>query len=122
MESLFNKLLSEADKAEEGIEHLPLLEPYLAKVLDYIHAHPEHRPEVLARFIQILNDTGPISSVTIAYCMHDLRWPEILMECQRLAKDPQYDRRRIHGIWDILNAYTPDWDGKLFYARFRSQI
>jgi hypothetical protein len=104
MESLFNKLLSEADKAEEGIEHLPLLEPYLAKVLDYIHAHPEHRPEVLARFIQILNDTGPISSVTIAYCMHDLRWPEI------------------HGIWDILNAYTPDWDGKLFYARFRSQI
>jgi len=119
MDSTFNELCQAADSAEEKIEHLPLLEPYLLKTLEYVIAHPEKRKDILEKFFEILNSKEPFSLEIVAYCMRELQWPEILTECKRIRADPNYSQRRILGIRGVLDVYSGEWDGDIFYQRFK---
>lgn len=110
-------LLSEAD-----------LEPNYEALLEFLIQHQEDRGELVGYINEIISsyrnisksDTKLLPGFAIAYCMYELRWPEIFAFAEKENKD-HYSKTMASGMTEILDAYSDDWDDKDFFRRFNGK-
>ena len=100
-------------------DSIDIAEPAIEALLQLIKRHPEERPFVAALFISSFASVVGCLPV-IQYCMHELRWKEILDYCvlQRasaVGSDTLW-------FWDsLINSFSERWEDADLFQRFRSK-
>jgi hypothetical protein len=101
------------------------LEPVYEELLRFLEAHATERPtlahllaeEVKANRSRGVSNQSRIPIQAIAYCMHLLRWSEVL-EAAKRENDEFYSHRMSTALEPIIGAYFDDWEDRDFYRRF----
>jgi hypothetical protein len=101
------------------------LEPLYGRLLDFLRMHEDYRKELASSLIGIMekyrhsreSKQTLLPGSAIAYCMHELRWPEIYQFAESENRD-FYSKRMATFMTDIMAAYDDDWEDKEFYRRF----
>ncbi len=104
------------------------LEPLYEDVLGFLEAHPNSRAELAQRLIATMGSyrfgrerqEAILPSTAIAYCMHVLRWPEVL-EFAKQEHLSFYAPRMATLMTNIIDAFGNDWEDRDFYKRFRNE-
>ena len=101
------------------------LEPVYEELLRFLEAHANERAalahllaeEVKAHRSRAASDESRLPIQAIAYCMHVLRWSEVL-EAAKRENDEFYSHRMSTAMEPIIGAYSDDWEDRDFYRRF----
>jgi len=101
------------------------LEPVYEELLRFLEAHPNERAalarllveEVKAHRSRAAAGESRLPIQAIAYCMHVLRWSEVLEAAER-ENDEFYSLRMSTAMEPIVGAYSDDWEDRDFYRRF----
>lgn len=107
-----------ARSAEAGLSPSDF-ERDFATLVDFIRRHPTLRPAAVRRFVRCVA-SWDLSPELVAYCMHDLRFPEVL-EALRAAVTATADVRRQAMLWDTIGSFDDDWKDAHMYERFRAK-
>ncbi|WP_163505154.1 hypothetical protein [Fodinicola acaciae] len=98
----------------DGVDEI---EPLLSDLLDHLIASPFCRPQLAVKFEKILDDL-PVGAVEIlTYCLHTLRWAEILAYTE-MVLDAEVDMTRRQLYKGILDAFNDAWLDKRLYIRY----
>jgi|SRR5581483_3917647 len=100
----------------------PEAEPEMARFLQAVEQHPEHRDFIVRLFIESFQTKWP-SWEFMQFCMHRLRWAEIQAFIKsKKTEDVQQHGSRSSTVWDsILEAFEDDWPYARFFDTFRQQ-
>jgi hypothetical protein len=109
----FSKILVSIEEARQDDD---AVESAMVTLLGFIKAHPEARPAFVSAFVESVSGTKGAALDVIAFCMHELRWPEILEAARTCNRNP--NPRSMNLIARIIEAYDDDWDSRDLYAYF----
>ena len=123
--SEFEKLCEEVTAASKPTLGEDKLEPLYERVLDFLKAHENDRANLVRSIRDIMQKYRHsrelkqklLPSTVIAYCMHELRWPEIYQFAESENRE-FYSQRMSTLMTDIMAAYDDNWEDKEFYKRF----
>lgn len=120
----------ESIRADVSVRALPqlgedALEPVYEELLGFLEAHGSERAElgrllaeeVRAHRTHAVSGESRLPIQAIAYCMHVLRWSDVL-EAAKQENDEFYSLRMSTAMEPIISAYSDDWDDRDFYRRF----
>jgi hypothetical protein len=62
-----------------------------------------------------------LSIDALAFCMHSLRWPEVLLAMQREHRE-FFAPRQDDLPWRLMDAYSSDWSERYRYAYYAAPI
>ena len=101
------------------------LEPLYDELLGFLESHGSERAllaqflveEVKARRTHGTADGPRLPIQAIAYCMHVLRWSEVLDAAKR-ENDEFYSLQMGTAMQPIIGAFADDWEDRDFYRRF----
>lgn len=86
-----------------------VMDPYLFKILCWIHENLDKKSEVVDYFLSELDKQENFPQDIIEYCMYYLRWPEIQEAVQSRIQSAE-DPRTIDALRDIESVYLGTWD------------
>ena len=93
------------------------VEPLLEDLVDWINLHPFCRTKVAARFRELVASIDSENVEILQFCMHALRWAEILLAAQESATMTEnVDRRRLYER--LLESFLDDWPEKDLFRRY----
>ena len=104
----FYRLCDLATEAEDTIFDR-FHEPEYSIVLEHLHRHPDRRYRFGAELIEMSQFPGQVSADLVAFCMHELRWPEVKAAASQALEatgDPR--GKRVNRV--IIEAFDDDWD------------
>lgn len=91
-------------------------EAQFVRLLEYIEAHPELKPEAESLFLSALLQ-APTPWELISFCMHKLRWQGVYDAANEILESQRELRsRRILTL--ILEAYREDWEDAELYSYY----
>lgn len=116
----FDDLYARAQVSVRDHDDATMYEPDLLNVLEYIKQHPSDTAHVKAIFCRDIEEGTRIPFQLIGYCMHELRWPEVLAAAvRRKAREAGNPHgRRLAEL--IIEAYNDDWDCHLMFDYYRA--
>ena len=126
IETNFNLLCEMVEKANIPTAGQDEVEPSYEKLLEFLADHPKERVFLSQKLIEIMSEyrfvrgtkVKLLPSAAIAYCMHELRWPEIY-EFAKKENIAFYSKKMETLMTDIMSAYDDSWDDRDFYKRFQ---
>ena len=62
-----------------------------------------------------------LSIDALAFCMHSLRWPEVLLAMQREHRE-FFAPRQDDFPWRLMDAYSSDWSERHRYAHYAAPV
>jgi hypothetical protein len=111
----FVQLCRTSAKVDSAQLDLRALEPHLLRVLEFLKAHPELRPQA-ARYLvdDGLDRPGAAAATLLEFCMRELRWPEVREALEKKIEQERDPSRRL-ALRNLLEVYEPEWpDADLF--------
>lgn len=91
-------------------------EAQFVRLLEYIEAHPELKPEAESLFLSALLQ-APTPWELISFCMHKLRWQGVYDAANEILENQRELRsRRILTL--ILGAFRDDWEDVDLYSYY----
>lgn len=112
------QLLADAQQALEAASTTEEFELFFVKLLTFLKEHPEARAEASQAFLRFMRCEPGAPQELIEFCMHELKWPEILdYGKHQLASEQDLRRRKFYE--DIIEAYGREWRGHDLYAYYR---
>ncbi len=84
--------------------------------LSLVERSGESRDAFVSLFTEILNAARTAPEWLVAYCMHALRWPEVLAVAERERRRGQPATLSL--AVEVVDAYSDDWVGKDLFDRF----
>lgn len=94
-------------------------EPIFVAALDFLQHHPACHAHARHLFITGLEEAS-LEWELIAYCMHELQWPEVrtrAVELMAVARD--WRARSLYS--HIVQAFEDDWPDVILYERWRAR-
>ncbi len=61
-----------------------------------------------------------LSIDALAFCMHSLKWPGVLLAMQREHQE-FFVPRQDDFPWRLIDAYSPDWEDRSIYSYYRDE-
>jgi len=111
----FKQLSRAAKDACEKFGTATDCEPYFLSTLKYVKMHPDEWPEFKHLFVSMAIDPAVGPWELIAFCMRELRWPEVLEVVQFQLRVSQ-DFRVKEVMAKIAAVYANEWeDGDLYH-------
>jgi hypothetical protein len=113
LEQAFLNLCREAYDQEEKGGDWHDVEPAMVSLLALVRENPASRGLFIRLFGEIDDGLYPAPHYLLAFCMHELRYPEIKKKIKReFDLDPHSVRnvRRMNYISKIMGAYDDDWE------------
>lgn len=111
----FDKLCNLAEQAY-GEELEVSYESTLIDILEFVKINQPQKNELIEKFKGLLTSrNGPFEAV--AFCMHELRWPEIekfAIEKMNSSNDPRSEALR-----SVVLAYGDDWPDADLYEYYQ---
>ncbi len=116
--------LTEAEEqlAQMGLKYAdsPLrageMEPDLRRFLDLVAQSKIDRDGFVRLFSEMITGVRDAPEWLVAYCMHALRWPEVLAVAE---KEVQRGRpATLSGASEVVDAYSDDWFGRELFDRY----
>ena len=98
-------------EADELLNTTRNVGPTLARALDLVRAHPDHRELFIRCFVKTLKGRGPWE--VVQYCMYYLKWPEVHDAAAQLK---QRDPRDAFAVKPVLEVYEPSFDPEFLTA------
>jgi hypothetical protein len=116
----------------KNLEHQSIgteeFEAQFVEVIDFINAHPALRPKIVEEFAKLLQDRSYGPYTLIEFCMHELRWPEMLAEAKRvfIVFRDEVVRKKLHGmpsqhlsyLEDVISSFSDSWESKDLFKRY----
>jgi len=104
------------------------LEPLYVEFLEFIAKNEAHRQRLVDRILGVIRAYRTARAVkgrllpgtAIAYAMHELRWPEVF-DFAESENRKFYAARMDTSMSNIMDAYSDDWEDRIFYERFKSR-
>ncbi|MFC5474727.1 hypothetical protein [Paraherbaspirillum soli] len=101
------------------------LEPLYVEFLEFLKNNAECRQELIELIVGIMQKYRTaretkgrlLPGTAISYAMHELRWPEVLTFANSENKE-FYSQRMATVMAHIIDAYSDDWEDRIFYQRF----
>jgi hypothetical protein len=112
----FSKILVSIEEARQDDD---ALENAMVTLLGFIKEHPESRQVFVSEFLESVSGTKGVELDVVAFCMHELRWPEVLEAARTRNRNPH--PRSMNLIARIIEAYDDDWDSRDLYAYYRDR-
>ncbi|MFF2045904.1 hypothetical protein ACFVVX_36340 [Kitasatospora sp. NPDC058170] len=104
-------------KAQQLADGVDQVEPLLEDLTDQIRDRGSCRPAVAERFLALMQEIDPWSLEVLQYCMHELRWQEVLDRAEDLfRKESGVARRRLYER--LLESFEDDWKEREFFRRY----
>ena len=97
--SEFANLVREVERATYGTVLLQDCEPQSSRVLAFVEAHPESRPELARAFCDMLP-----SHIT-RFCMQRLQWQEVAAAARKRTRDDDIDNPGYETLQRLLAVY-----------------
>ena len=102
------------------------LEPLYMGFLEFLAKNEDHRPQLAKRILDVMKGyrTGRevkgrlLPGTAIAYAMHELRWAEIFSFADYENRE-FYALRMETTMSNLMDAYSDEWEDRIFYERFR---
>lgn len=101
------------------------LEPFYIELLEFLRQNERYRPQLVELILGEMRRYRTARTVkarilpgmAIAYVMHELRWPEVFNFAQ--AENREFYAERMETVMsNLMEAYTDDWEDRIFYERF----
>ncbi|MFI6850021.1 hypothetical protein OG535_40085 [Kitasatospora sp. NBC_00085] len=106
--------LLKVQRIADGVDQV---EPLLEDLVDRIKESARCRPEISERFFGLARDIDPWSLEILQYCMHDLRWQEVLSHAEDLARqEKDVWRQRLYER--LLESFEDNWPEREFFRRY----
>lgn len=115
--------------ARRAIAHLgeDALEYVYEDLLFFLQSHLDQRAELVQYLIDDIKSqrNGSDGEKTrlplqaIAYCMHELRWHEVL-GAAKLENDEFYSLKKSTLMSSIIDSFDDHWEDRVFYRRFKA--
>ena len=101
------------------------LEPVYEEFLNFLIKNQDKKDDLIRALIGVIagyrdartSGRRLLPVTAIAYSMHELRWPEIYAFAESENKD-FYSKKKATMMWDVMEAYSNDWQEREFYERF----
>jgi hypothetical protein len=126
----FLQLAAKAKEREDAAIGADEFEPEFVEVLKFVRDHSEIRPQVVAEFSRILKDRTYGHYTLIQFCMHELRWPEMKAEAQKIHATFQNEvaqkklyrspLQHVSYLEDVLSSFESTWDSKELFKYYES--
>lgn len=94
------------------------IEEDLQRFLRLVEASSDEREAFAALFNDIVSGRRDAPEWLVAYCMHELRWPEIRVTAQLEVRRGLPSTLSVAS--EVLDSYEDDWVGRELFARFSS--
>jgi len=94
------------------------IEEDLQRFLRLVEASNDAREAFVAMFNDIVFGCRDAPEWLVAYCMHELRWPEILATAEAEVRRGRPSTLSVAS--EVLDSYQDDWVGRDLFARFSS--
>ena len=102
------------------------LEPLYIEFLESLSSNEAHREQLAGRILSVMKSYRSAREVkgrlfpgtAIAYAMHELRWIEIFSFAESENRD-FYSKRMETSMSNLMDAYSDDWEDRIFYERFQ---
>lgn len=116
----FWKLVALAMSEWEERDGLNEIEPVLVDILFLAKKNPVHESELKSAFLELVHlKEMPVE--ILEFCMHDLRWPEIRQEVEKVIA-ASADPRERSALERVLSAYAEDWEDLDLYKYYREGL
>ena len=126
----FAALLAYIQEREKQVNGPANLEPEFSKMLQFLMRYPDLRPRVVDAFAKALRDKTYGRYMVIQYCMHKLRWPEMLAEAKEAYTEAQNAliKQQLHGsasqhlsfVEEVIGSFEDTWSSRPLFAAYRS--
>ncbi|MEV7929975.1 hypothetical protein [Kitasatospora sp. NPDC088264] len=105
-------------KVQQIADGVDQVEPLLEDLADHITAAGERcRPAVRVRFLALMQDIDPWNLEVMQYCMHALRWQEVLDHAEALFRQEKGVNR--HRLYErLIESFDDDWPDREFFRRY----
>ena len=102
------------------------LETLYVQFLEFLLRSGEHRQRLVELILDVMKKYRTAREIkgrllpgtAIAYAMYELRWPEIFSFAESENRD-FYSKRMETSMSNLMNAYSDDWEDRIFYKRFQ---
>jgi hypothetical protein len=121
----FNRLVADAVRAEQEIDHCPDMEPYLLAVLNYVKMHPDGEAFFKTEFSKFVQNDNSVGYYLVPFCMRELRWPEVReaarLHMEMLQRANQH-ARFMNYFSDLIQAYEElVWDSAILFPYYANR-
>jgi hypothetical protein len=104
------------------------LESAYLRLLQFLQENSAHQTQLegelqamVAEFRHARVRPPRLSIDALAFCMHSLRWPEVLLAMQREHRE-FFAPRQDDFPWRLMDAYSSDWSERHRYAHYAAPI
>jgi hypothetical protein len=104
------------------------LESAYLRLLQFLQENSAHQTQLerelqtmVAEFRHARVRPPRLSIDALAFCMHSLRWPEVLLAMQREHRE-FFAPRQDDFPWRLMDAYSSDWSERHRYAYYAAPI
>ena len=106
--------LLKVQRLADGVDQV---EPLLEDLVDQIRERESCRPEISERLLVLLREIDTWSLEILQYCMHDLRWQEVLDLAENLIKQEKNVWR--HRLYErLIESFDDRWPEREFFRRY----
>jgi hypothetical protein len=110
----FQKLCHAANDACTTLGTATDCEPYFLATLNFVKMNPQHSADFKRLFVTMVRDPEAGPWELIAFCMRELKWPEVLTAVQQELESSK-DFRVKTVMSKIAAVYAPEWgDGSVY--------
>jgi hypothetical protein len=114
----FDSLVSLAAKAVEKHDDVARQEESLVNLLLFMKQHSEQLAAMKLSLCEMVSKADHVPADVIAFCMHDLKWPEVRHAAEKRREELSHPNgRRL--MEHIIEAYDKNWDCKALYEYYR---
>ncbi len=118
-----NRIAKVVDAAERRYDNN--IEQLYGQLLEFIASNSSFKSELLPELLNSVtayrhartNDTARFSIDALAYCMHHLRWKEVL-EVVVKEHTEYFAPRKEQSLQRLIDAFNDDWSRAEDYARY----
>jgi hypothetical protein len=94
------------------------LEADFLQLLQVINRSPSLRARFSDLFSRMIRGEIPEPENMVAFCMHELRWPEVLEVAKREAA--KWDPRTLSVATQVVEAFQDDWRDRVLFPHYSS--
>ena len=126
----FTALLAYIQEREKQVNGPANLEPEFSKMLQFLMRYPNLRPRAVDAFTRALQDKTYGRYMVIQYCMHKLRWPEMLTAAKAAYTEAQNAliKQQLHGsasqhlafVEEVISSFEDTWASRGLFTAYRS--
>jgi hypothetical protein len=91
----------------------------MRRLLEYVRTHPEQRQEMASYFVEAVQGRRRADLQAVAFCMHELRWPEVLAAARQVNAQPH--PRTMNLVAHVIGAFEDDWSLREVYDYYRER-